>query len=269
MTAMRFCRKLAWVFLVVIACVSAGAEFTAPAGYRQQHRDSPGEPPSRRFLLGTDDLGRDRFARLVYGIRTSLLLAPATALLATAIALTLAISAAWTGGKWDAVVTTASDSMASMPLLFLLMMARAMLPLDVSEAASITVTFALLGLSGWASAVRVLRAAAINVKDSEYLKQARAIGCPRIRLLLTHSAAAIWPTLSAQFWLAVPQFVMAEANLSFLGLGVTDPMPSWGNMLGELQNYQAVIQQPWRLVPAILLVLVLGCFQILLRRREN
>jgi ABC-type dipeptide/oligopeptide/nickel transport system permease subunit len=99
--------------------------------------------------------------------------------------------------------------------------------------------------------------------------QAAAAGIDAYRLLIVHMGAVLRPIVHAQFWLLVPQFLMAEANLGALGLGITEPLPSMGNLLCDLQNYSAVLQQPWRLAPVLVLVPTVGCLQILLDERQT
>ena len=98
--------------------------------------------------------------------------------------------------------------------------------------------------------------------------QARAVGCRPSRLAFVHVAASLRPVLTAQFWVCVPIFLLAEASLGMLGLGITEPLPSWGNLLSELQNYRALVDAPWLLAPAALLVAVLGSLQFIFADRE-
>ncbi|HYO84688.1 MAG TPA: ABC transporter permease [Bryobacteraceae bacterium] len=261
--------RLAIALLLAIAIASACANFIAPAGYEQQFRDQANAAPNGNFPLGTDELGRDRLARLLHGLRVSLLLAPATAALALCIAVVLGLTAGYVGGRADSLILTCTDLMGSVPLLFLLISLRAVLPLDVDPATSICITFSLLGFCGWAPGVRVVRSGVIAAASSDYVRQTRAAGLSPVSILRVHIRAALRPVISAQFWLLIPQFLMAEANLGALGLGITEPVPSVGNLLSELQNYTAVLQEPWRLVPAAVLIMVLGCFQVLLRESES
>lgn len=265
---MNALRIFALAVLGLVVAASLGAAWWAPAPYEKQFREAPNAPPSPRFPLGTDELGRDRLSRLLFGSRLSLLLAPAAALLSTAIAVGLGLAAAHCGGWVEKAVLEATDLFSSVPWLFLLLAVRAMLPLDVDPITSVGITFALLGLLGWASGVRVVRAAVVHAAHSDFVLQARACGCAPRRILVVHMTAAILPVLTAQYWLSVPQFLLAEANLGILGLGVTEPLPSWGNMLADLQNVPAILEAPWRLAPGLLLLLVLGCFQLVLSKKE-
>lgn len=244
------------------------AGLLAPAHYAKQFREAPGAPPSPQHPLGTDELGRDALARLLYGSRVSLLLAPAAALLATLIAALVGGIAGYLGGWWERVAMSATDLSLSLPWLFLLLTVRAILPLNVSPITSVIVTFALLGLLGWSASARVVCAGARALRSSEFVLQARACGCPWLRLLLRHVLPNLKPVLYAQFWTSIPLFILAEANLGVLGLGVAEPLPSWGTLLRGLESYSAVLANPCRLAPLVLLVIVVSGFQLILPRED-
>jgi peptide/nickel transport system permease protein len=265
----RAAQQIALVVLALVALASLLAGFIAPSSYSEQFRDSISAPPSARFLLGTDDLGRDRFARLLYGTRVSLLLAPAAALLSTLIAALIGGLAGYLGGRWERYVTSGIDLFLSLPWLFLLLAARALLPLNTSPITSVTITFLLLGCLGWASPARIIRAGTRTLVNADYLLQARASGISGARLFWRHLLPNLRPILLAQFWISVPVFILSEANLGLLGLGVSEPLPSWGALLRELENYTAVLQNPWMLAPVILLVIVVGCLQLVLRTEDQ
>jgi peptide/nickel transport system permease protein len=257
-------RRFALGILALIFCASLLARSLGRGSYAHQFRNSTEASPSLRFPLGTDELGRDRLSRLLYGSRVSLLLAPLAALLATAMAALIGGLAGYLGGWWERTALSAIDLFLSLPWLFLLVMVRATLPLNVSPLASVIITFVLLGLLGWAASARVVLAGARSLRTSDFALQAQACGCPRPRLFLVHVLPNLKPTLFAQFWVSIPVFILAEANLGVLGLGVAEPLPSWGSLLRDLTNYQGFSSRPWMLAPVVLLAIVLGCFQVLL-----
>jgi peptide/nickel transport system permease protein len=259
---MKTLRQFVLGILILVFSASLMAGFLAPAPYAQQFRDSPNARASRRFPLGTDDLGRDRLSRLLYGSRVSLLLAPAAALLSTLIAALVGGVAGYLGGWRERLIVRSIDLFLSLPWLFLLLTVRALLPLNVSPVASVTITFALLGLLGWAGPARVVRVGVRSLTGSDFVLQARACGCRGSRLLVMHVLPNLKPILQAQFWISVPVFILAEANLGLLGLGVAEPLPSWGNILRGLENYGAVRSNPWTLAPVLLLVIVMGSLQL-------
>ena len=266
---MSLWRGVAIAVLLLVVGVSAAAPWLAPAGYARQYREAASASPSRAHWLGTDEIGRDRFARVLYGTRISLLLAPAAALLSTLLAALVGGLAGYLGGAWARAAMAVTDLFLALPWLFLLITVRAMMPLNVSPMISVLVTFLLLGLLGWTSAARVLCAAAGSLRNSDYVRQARASGIPAARLFWVHVLPNLKPVLYAQFWISIPAFILSEANLGILGLGVAEPMPSWGSLLKELEGLVSVGTEPWKFVPLALLVVVVTSFQLVLSKQED
>ena len=265
---MKRARNIAIGLLVLIFAGSLLANYVAPAAYATQFRDFVSSPASRRFWLGTDELGRDRWSRLLFGTRISLLLAPAAALLSTVMAVLIGGIAGFLGGWWDRIVLRIIDIFLSIPWLFLFLMVRALLPLNTSPLESVTITFMIMGLLGWASPARIIRAGTQSLRNSDLVLQARACGCRGLRLVLVHIAPNLRPVIFAQFWISIPTFILGEASLGLIGLGVAEPLPSWGNLLRELTNPQAVQSNPWILAPLVVLTVVVSCFQFLLPQKE-
>ncbi len=261
-------RKLACAFLLMVGLFAVFADQLAPAHYATQFREAPNAGPCRNHLLGTDDIGRDRFSRILYGTRISLLLAPAAALLSTLMAALIGGVAGYLGGFWARCAMGFTDLFLSLPWLFLLIMVRGLLPLDVSPLVSVMVTFLLLGLLGWAASARILCAGAAALRNSGFLLQARASGLRGTRLFAVHVVPNLKPVLYAQFWISIPVFILSEANLGMLGLGVVEPMPSWGSLLRELEGMLSLGEAPWKLVPLVLLILVVSSFELILTKQE-
>jgi ABC-type dipeptide/oligopeptide/nickel transport system permease subunit len=259
---------LACAVLLLVVSVSLAANWLAPAGYAKQYREEAGAAPSRQHWLGTDEIGRDRFARVLYGTRISLLLAPSAALLSTLMAALVGGLAGYLGGGWMRVAMAVTDLFLSLPWLFLLITVRAMMPLNVSPLVSVLVTFLMLGLLGWTSAARVLCSTAGSLRDSDFVRQARASGIPGARLFWIHVLPNLKPVLYAQFWISIPAFILTEANLGILGLGVAEPLPSWGSLLRELESFSGLSGQPWKFVPLILFVIVISSFHLVLNKEE-
>ena len=161
-----------------------------------------------------------------------------------------------------------TDLFLSLPWLFLLIMVRGLLPLDVSPLVSVMVTFLLLGMLGWAASARILCAGAAALRNSGFLLQARASGLRGTRLFAVHVVPNLKPVLYAQFWISIPVFILSEANLGMLGLGVVEPMPSWGSLLRELEGMLSLGEAPWKLVPLVLLILVVSSFELILTKQE-
>src|SRR6202522_2555891 len=146
---MNAARKLSCIVVLAVCALSRAANWLSPAGYAKQFRGAPNAPASRQHLLGTDDVGRDRFARVLHGTRVSLLLAPAAALVSTGLAALVGGLAGYMGGIWLEMARGFTDLFLSLPWLFLLITVRALMPLNVSPLVSVLVTFLLLGLLGW------------------------------------------------------------------------------------------------------------------------
>jgi peptide/nickel transport system permease protein len=262
-------RNLALAILVVIFVAALGAEIFAPAPYQEQFRELPNSASSTHHPLGTDELGRDRLSRLLYGSRISLMLAPAAALLATLIAAIAGATAGYLGGWWERAFLGATDLSLSLPWLFFLMTVRALLALDVSPIVSIAITFLLLGALGWAGPARIVRASVVALRRSEFMLQARASGSAGFRIVIIHLLPNLKPVLITQFLVSIPLFILSEANLGLLGLGVAEPMPSWGSLLRDLERFSEVRSNPWLLAPAVMLVGVVMCFQVIARREDS
>jgi len=177
--------------------------------------------------------------------------------------------AGYMGGLWARLAMAATDLFLSLPWLFLLITVRAVMPLNVSPMASVLVTFSMLGLLGWTSAARVLCARTRSLRDADFVRQARASGIQGTRLFWIHVMPNLKPVLYAQFWISIPVFILSEANLGILGLGVAEPMPSWGSLLKELEGLTSIGDEPWKFVPLILLVVVVTLFQFVLSKQEE
>jgi len=244
---MKRMRLIAMILLVLIAALGALAPAIAPYSYDAQFRDAPDAPPGPRFRMGTDEIGRDRFSRLIYATRISMLLAPAAAL--ASIVLALAICALLKYG-----LSALTTICLSLPWFIIM---RAELPLSTGPVVSVALTFGLMGVAGWAWPARVFTASIGDMKQSGWLMQARAAGISPLRIARVYA----WPHLRsvalAQFRVLVPAYILSEASLGLLGLGVPDPLPSWGNLLRDLQHPDIVRSNPWVLAPLGLLMLVM------------
>ena len=256
---MTLIRRVALSFLIAVALCALLAPRIALYPYDEYFRDSPGAGPSRKFPMGTDEIGRDRFSRFVYATRVSVVLAPAAAFVSIAIALLIAGLSPLAKHAVSGLTTICL----SLPWIFLFIILRAELPLGTGPVASVLLTFGLMGVAGWAWPARVFTASIHEIAQSGWLICARASGMRGWRIAVVH----VWPHLRgialAQFRVLVPAYILSEASLGLLGLGVADPMPSWGNLLQDLQHPDLVRANPWVLAPLGLLVLVMVCLEAL------
>lgn len=205
------------------------------------------------FLAGTDAYGRDEFSRLLYGGRISLF----AGLLATTISLIVGIAlggfAGYYAGWFDELIMRAAEIFMTMPWLYLLLAVRAFLPLHIASNDVFLMLFAVLGIIGWARPARLIRGVVLSAKNRDYVLAAKGFGASDTYILRRH----VWPLVSGlaatQAVLYIPQFILAEVTLSFFGLGVSEPDPSWGNMLAGLQQPFVLENCWWLFAPAALL----------------
>ncbi|MBZ5578950.1 MAG: ABC transporter permease [Acidobacteriia bacterium] len=254
-------RLFAIAALGLLLATSFGAGLLPKFSYSAQHREFTDAAPSLRFPLGTDELGRDRMARLLSATRVSLVFAAAASLGALILAALIGGVAGYCGGWCDRALVHGIDLMLSLPWLFLLLAVRALLPLNAAPLTSLLATYALLALLGWASPARVVRAGVRSLRDSEFVLQARAEGVTELRILLRHVLPNLRPILLAQFWTSIPLFILTEANLGFLGLSAGEPFPTWGSLLRELQD--PLLVRPEAFAPVAAIALSVVCFKLL------
>jgi peptide/nickel transport system permease protein len=214
------------------------------------------DSPARISLLGTDGLGRDVLSRSLHGGRLSI----GAGLLATLCALLVGIAcgtlAGFCGGRIDAAVMRAVDLFMAVPWLYLLFAVRAALPIDIDTRATFLLLVAVLGVVGWARPARLIRGIVLSARERTYVTAARGFGATPLYLLRRHIVPQSLGVVLTQAGLLVPQFILAEVTLSFLGLGVGEPTPSWGAMLGTLQQYSVLTSYWWMFTPAVALVAV-------------
>jgi peptide/nickel transport system permease protein len=193
-------------------------------------------------------------------------LAPLAALLATLLAAAAGGAAGYFGGWWDRCTVHIIDLLLSLPWFFLLLAARALLPLNAPPLASLLVTYGLLSALGWAGPARVVRAGTRRLRDSDFALQASAEGCGELRVLWRHVIPNLQPVLLAQLWTTIPVFILAEANLGLLGLSAGEPYPTWGNLLRDLQNPFSIRLEAF--APLAVIMIAVACFKLATPREE-
>ncbi|MCX7932167.1 MAG: ABC transporter permease, partial [Rhodovarius sp.] len=221
-------------------------------------------PPSATHPLGTDELGRDVALRLLWGARVSLAVGLLSALIAAAVGTLAGLVAAWRGGLWDGLLMRLADALLALPALPLLIILSALDPAAIGlprgQAMADVLRIALiLAAFGWMGVARLARAAALTVLAMEFVRAARALGVGEGRLLLRHVLPALASPVAVATALAVAGAILAESALSFLGLGIAPPAPSWGNMLAHAQEalFEAPLLALW---PGLMiLATVAGC----------
>lgn len=212
------------------------------------------DEPGRLFLLGTDGLGRDQLSRLLHGGQLSLLAGLLAAGLSLGAGFVLGTLAGFYGRWVDALVMRGAELFLALPWLYLLFAVRAFLPLHVTPAQAFLLLVAVIGLVDWARPARLVRGVVLSARERDYVLAARSFGAGGAYLVRRHIAPQAAGVLLTQAALLVPQYVLAEVTLSFVGLGVSEPAPSWGNMLASLQQYHVLSSYWWMWVPGAALV---------------
>jgi len=212
------------------------------------------EEPARIFLLGTDGFGRDQLSRLLHGARISLFAGLLAASLSLGVGWLLGTLAGFHGGWIDATLMRGAELFLALPWLYLLFAVRAVLPLSVSPAQAVLLLVLVIGLVDWARPARLFRGVVLSARERNYVLAARGFGASDFYLIRRHIAPQTLGLLLTQAALLVPQYILAEVTLSFLGLGVSEPVPSWGNMLAALQRYHVLSSYWWMWVPGLALV---------------
>ena len=214
------------------------------------------DEPTQIFIAGTDGYGRDQFSRILYGGQISV----AAGLLATAISLALGLFVGCISGfygKWiDASAMRFAELFLVLPWLYVLLAVRSFLPLHISPTQAFFLLVAVIGTIGWARPARLIRGVVLSARDRRYVIASRGFGASNFYLLRTHILPHTYEILLTQAALLVPQYVIAEVTLSFFGVGLSEPVPSWGNLLANLQQYSVLVSYWWMFAPAVALVLI-------------
>ena len=226
---------------------------------------TPNKPPHRVSFWGTDSLGRDVFSRLVLGGRVSLVVGLGATTVALGLGLLIGVASAVVGDRVDAVVMRCVDLLLSLPWLLVVVALRAVLPLDLRPGVMVVALIVLLGLMGWMRTAQLVRNVVAATLREPYVDVARSLGASRWHLVRRHLVAPTLHVLRGQAVLLLPSFVAAEVTLSYLGLGVLEPLPSWGRMLGDV-SAESLLHHWWLLSPAVALALVAWLCQHTARR---
>ncbi|MEO8653411.1 MAG: ABC transporter permease [Ramlibacter sp.] len=212
--------------------------------------------PSAQYWFGTDEIGRDVLSRVIWGARASLLAGLVSVCISMALGVPIGLLAAYVGGWTDGLISRFTDSMLAVPFLILAIALAAFL------GPSLTNAMIAIGVSATPIFIRLTRAQVLAVKVEDFVEAARAVGNPHWRIALRHILPNVLPPLIVQSTLAIAAAVIAEASLSFLGLGQQPPAPSWGSMLNTAKNF--VDQAPWMAIwPGLSIFLLVLSFNLL------
>jgi peptide/nickel transport system permease protein len=214
------------------------------------------DTPATVFILGTDAYGRDIFSRILFGGRVSLAAAAIATVLSLVLGAGLGGISGHFGGATDTWIMRGAELALALPWIYLLLGIRAFLPLHIDARQTFFLISAVIGIMGWARPARLVRGVVLSAKERAFVMAARGFGASEWYLLRRHVLPQALGIVITQAVILVPQFVAAEATLSFLGLGMGEPLPSWGSMLADLQKFQVMSSYWWMAAPIAALVAV-------------
>lgn len=230
-----------FLVLLVLACYlgpflyTVSPDIVNPRNFRQ--------PPSAEHWLGTDSAGRDVLARLLAGGRISLTIGLSVAAISTALGILLGISAGYFRGLLDSILTRLAEVFQSFPVLIVIIVVVAF------AGASLSLLIVALGLLQWTSAFRVTRGVTMSLREQDSVQAVEGLGGSSLHILLRHMFPAVLPHATVAFTLLTATVILTEAGLSFLGLGVPPPTPTWGSMISEAQSLRILQSMPWMWLP--------------------
>ena len=247
---------LGLAIIVLFVLIATFAPLISPYDPTQQSWTAIRKPPSAEHWFGTDESGRDLFARVIYGARASLLAGVVSISIALCLGVPFGLLAGY-GGRWiAAIISRITDAMLAIPFLILAIALAAFLGPSLQNA------MIAIGVTATPIFVRLTRGQVMTVKVEDYVEAARAVGNPPVRIAVKHILPNIMPALIVQATISIATAIIAEASLSFLGLGQQPPAPSWGSMLNTAQRF--LTNAPWMAVwPGLAIFLTVLSFNIL------
>ena len=226
------------IIVLIMVLTAVFADVIAPFPYEEIHLPDRLAPPGGAYVLGADALGRDVFSRIIYGARLSLYVGLGASAINVLLASLIGIPSGYLGGKFDLVVQRIVDGLISIPGLILLITVMSLAGRGIIQ------IIVVMGIIGSFGLIRLIRSAAISIRENIYFEAARATGASTGRMIFRHALPNIMPILIIAFSIGVAGNILAEATLSFLGLGIPPPYPSWGAML-SWEGRKYMYEAPW------------------------
>jgi ABC-type dipeptide/oligopeptide/nickel transport system permease subunit len=242
--------------VVLLVLIAIFADVLAPYSYTKTNFGRLNESPTRDYPLGTDQLGRDMLSRMIYGARVSMLVGLGAQVIVVLIGVPIGALSGYVGGRVDLFLTRFVDVMYAFPRLLFVILVMSML------GAGLTNIFIAIGLTGWVGIARQTRAQVLSLKEKEFVEGARALGAGFRRTLLKHVLPNALTPIVVSVTFGIPEAIFTEAALSFIGVGINPPTPSWGQMVGEGQQY---LRSYWHLCvfPSIAIAVTMLAFTFL------
>jgi ABC-type dipeptide/oligopeptide/nickel transport system permease subunit len=239
--------------IALLCLIAIFADVLAPLPYTKTNFGRLNEPPSRDYPLGTDALGRDLFSRMIYGARVSMLVGLGAQVIVVVIGVPIGALSGYLGGRADLILTRFIDVMYAFPRLLFVILVMSML------GAGLVNIFIAIGLTGWVGIARQTRAQVLSLKEKEFVDAARGLGAGFVRLLTRHILPNALTPIVVAVTFGIPEAIFTEAALSFIGVGINPPTPSWGQMVGEGQQF---IRSYWHLCvfPSIAIAITMLSF---------
>lgn len=244
------------IVLILVILAAVFAPVVAPYDHLEQSLANRLQDPSAAHLLGTDELGRDVFSRIIFGARISLTIGLVPTLISMAIGTVLGLCAGFYGGKTDFIIMRLADVMLAFPSLLLAMVVM------YTMGGGLINIFIALSLVNWAGTARIVRSQTLSLKEKEFVEAARSIGVKKWTIMFRHILPNCLPSLIVLFTLNIPSAILSEASLSFLGIGAQPPSASWGLMAVRGKKY--LFSEPWlSIAPGAAIMIVVLAFNFL------
>ena len=237
------------IIVLILIFVAIFANFLMPYPYDETHAVDRLQGSSARYLLGTDQLGRDLMSRLIYGARISILVGLTVTSVSVVISTLIGGISGFLGGKFDLVVQRFVDAWIAFPVLLLLLTIMSIVGRGIPQ------IIVVLGIAGGIGGSRVLRGTVIGIKESDYFLAAEAVGCARLRTFFRHVIPNVMPVIIIAFSISIAGVILSLASLSFLGFGLPPAIPDWGGMLSSEGRKYMEVSPRLALMPGLCLTI--------------
>jgi peptide/nickel transport system permease protein len=214
-------------------------------------------------MLGSENLGRDLFSRIVYGARVSMCIGLVGVFISFSLGIMVGAFSGLMGGMTDNLIMRWCEIEMSLPSFYFLLALAAVIPSGMSTVATFFMIVAIMAFISWAGFARVIRGMAAAVRSAPFVEAGRALGASRTRLLLRHVIPTVLGFAAVNASLSIPGYILGESSLSLLGLGIQEPAASWGNLLSQAMDPQNIEHYPWVLIPGIFISLAVMAFNFL------